>query len=229
MTVIAAFKFKEDMWVAADRETSKWADYQRSDYLNNSKLIRFTHGIVATCGYRSFKHTLTAFKKQNSEAAESSFETEEDVFAFFQAFHIYMKENFELKSPDDTAKFSDNSFMVVTPKHIYAVASDLSICIYDNIYAMGSGGHLMFGGIHCLSQVLDDPREIIHRAYEVPIKFGYGCGGEVEIINVTQTLKDEALKEAALKEKKEKPPKNKKNKSVKKQKASAPLKMVASL
>jgi hypothetical protein len=97
---------------------------------------------------------------------------------------------------------------------------------------MGSGGDYMLGGIHCLSQVLDDPREIIHRAYEVPIKFGYGCGGEVEIINVTQTVAEAALNEEQEKtiQKKKKP--DKKKKEIKAQKALSStenLKMAASL
>jgi len=201
MTIVAALYKNNEMWVMGDRMTT-WGEYfQRTDSHNNGKFVRFRHAYIGIAGRILYANALqywvdnqskTRFKKH----VNSHFKTESEVHDFFQEFFKFITEHYGLgaAASDDVAKMSNASFLLATPDSIYDVSACRDITTFKNYSAIGSGADTAIAAIDALYPVVKNPNEILTRAYVTTCKLISGCGGEMELINVTQALKGNTAK-----------------------------------
>jgi len=190
MTVIAALKREDEIWMASDQETTYY-DLGRADQLNASKIIPYKNALIATSGMALFKNALRYYAATKKEAYKAKFESETDVMDFFFKFHAFMKEKYGMGNAknDEVEKLSHNSFMVVTHELIYQVSCARDVATYQNFTAIGNGSEIVLGAIHALLPIIDSPAQILEKALAASCHFKHGCGGEIELVHVPSALK----------------------------------------
>lgn len=189
MTIVTALKKGDEIWMAADRETTYGYSFARSDQANGSKIVPFKNALIATSGLALYKNALRYYS-QDPDIYKTSFENEEEVMNFFFQFHGFMKEKYGLGGAknDEVEKLSYNSFLLVTESLIYQVSCARDVAVFENYTAIGNGDELALGAMHSLIPLLEDPAEILKRSVETACQFKHGCGGQVDIVNVTRTV-----------------------------------------
>lgn len=194
MTVVAALIKNGQTWMVGDHLTS-WHDFQRADQANGGKIIRFKNALIGFCGRTLFGNALQYWvdnkdKPSYKKYYNNRFATETDVHDFFYQYYDFMKKWYGLggAGQDDVAKIQYATFLVVTKTKIYEVSSCRDINSFDNFSAIGSGKDLIVSAIHALDPVLKKPDEVLSRAYQTCVSLMSGCGGDMELVNVTASL-----------------------------------------
>ncbi len=189
MTVIAALKKDDEIWLAADRLTS-WGSFVRTDLANGTKLARYKNAIIGSSGRSLYGNALRYCANEYPKMYSSPFENEDDVFKFFFQFYDFVKKNYNLGSSEtnDVSRLSHSQFMVVTSSRIFQISSCRDVTEFANFDAIGSGHEIIMGAIDALNGVLDDPQEILRRAFATCCRYIDNCGGEIELLNVTREL-----------------------------------------
>lgn len=189
MSIIAALKKSGQIWVIADRQIT-WGYTARNDFPDFSKIVRFKNGYVGHAGTCVYGTALSYLAAKNPEMYEASFDTRWDVLDFFFKYYDFLKNNFSLggSKENEVSRIGDSEFLVVTRDKIFEVSSNRDVTEFSNFTAIGSGTRITLGAIHALNDLLDDPQEILTRAYETCCSYDNYCGGEIELLNVTQAL-----------------------------------------
>lgn len=186
MTIIAAYKKDNNVWLVSDRQTN-WGHFARRDQVNGAKFVKFKYAMVATTGSAAFKNGLRAFMESDWEINETRFNRESDVAAFFFKFHNFMNEHYGVDKAQ--AGDAENQFLVVTADAIYNISAYPDVIEFDNFTAIGSGAEVFQGALLGAEPYVSDAGALLARAYDICCQFLEGCGGEADILNVTKTLK----------------------------------------
>lgn len=193
MTIIAAMKKDGQVWMVSDQLTS-WGSFVRSDSTRVGKVRALKHALIGTAGRVIYNNALGLAARKDSKFYNMRFDNEEDVLEFYVAFFKFMQDQFKLGNSDanEVQRLSWSQFLIVTPSKMFTVSAYRDVMEYDNYAAIGSGEELMYGAMHALNGFLQDPKEILERAYETTIHFVSNCGGPLKICNVAEALKAEA-------------------------------------
>ena len=188
MTIIAAVRKHNDVWMMADSQTS-WSDLARSD-ADRSKIIKLDNALIGVTGRALFNNALEFFLDLNPELFAAKFDGALDVSRFFSMFYKFLKDEFGLggAQSNDVAVINYSGFLVATPDKIFVVGSDRSVSVFDNYAAVGSGSDITLGVMHALNDLLSDPAEILQRAFDTCCHFMTSCGGEMRLMNVRDYL-----------------------------------------
>lgn len=191
MTIVAALKHNNEIWMAADRQTTFNYDFARDDSINASKIVPYKNALIATSGLSLYKNALKYYAASNKIAYSTKFDTETDVMDFFFKFHAFMKDKYGLGNAknDEVEKLSYNSFLVVTETLIYQISCARDVATYENYTAIGNGAEIVLGAIHVLRPLINDPAIILEKAVNAGCHFKHGCGGEIDLIHVQSALK----------------------------------------
>ena len=76
----------------------------------------------------------------------------------------------------------DASFLVVTKKRIFYVASDTSVTEFHKFHAIGSGCDFAIGAMGVLYEQKLKAKDIAYKAVETAIEHNIYCGGDIEIM-----------------------------------------------
>lgn len=198
MTIIAAMRKNNEIWMASDRESSSY-DFGRSDQVHGSKIVPFKNALIGTSGLALFKNALKYYSKTEKGIYNSRFDGETDVMDFFFKFHAFMKKKYGLGSAknDDVEKLSYNQFMVVTQDFIYQLSCARDVSTFENYAAIGNGTEIALGAIHVLSPIIESPEEILKKAVSAACHFKLGCGGEIDIVHLPTALRQAKKKSTA--------------------------------
>jgi ATP-dependent HslUV protease, peptidase subunit HslV len=193
MSIIAALKKNGQIWVIADRQIT-WGYTSRNDFPDFSKVVRFKNALIGHAGTCIYGTALSYMAQKKPELFEAKFETKWDVLDFFSEYYTFLKDNFAMggSKENDVSKISDSEFLVITKDKIFEVSSNRDLTEFNNFTAIGSGTRITLGAMHALNELLDDPAEILTRAYQACCKYDNYCGGEIELINVADVLCDQA-------------------------------------
>lgn len=189
MTIIAALKHEDEIWMMSDRLLT-WGYTGRSDLPEFSKIVRFKNAFIGQSGTGVYGTALSYLAEREPKRYKSAFDTRWDVLDFFIHYRTFMQEKFVLgHAKENDVPQMNASFLVVTADKIFEVAGNRDVTEYDNFTAIGCGSEYAVGAMDALYGVLNCPQEILQRAYQTCCKHNIGCGGEIEIINVTRALR----------------------------------------
>lgn len=187
MTILAAVKKNNRVYIGADRITMFGGEYA-TDLVDNCKIMKLRHAYLASSGYTLVNNVIEHLYSKGSEILDNEFRNRADVFQFFLALYGQLKDNYTLvDSGKDTYAAIYNSFLLVTPGHIYGIANNLSVHEYDQYAAYGAGADYALGSLYSIYDVLDDGEEITRVALEAACQFSIYCKEPLDILEVKES------------------------------------------
>ena len=185
MTILVAVKKNGRVFLGADRLTA-FGDQYRTDLVNGSKIIKLKHAYLASSGYGLVYDVIKHLRNARHKMMNNTFSDTVQVFSFFLELYNELKKSYTLvDSGKETYASIYNSFLAVTPKNIYGIATDLSICEYESFVAQGCGYQYAEGCLHGIYDLMDDGFEITRLALEAACRFSVYCKEPLEITDVT--------------------------------------------
>lgn len=201
MSVIVAARYGDHMWMAADRQIN-WGSLSRTDQGNFSKMIRYQNAYIGYVGSILFGTALSFCAERNPAMFEAPFESRNDVLAFFMTYYAFLSKEFGLgkAANNEVGKIKDASFLVVTPQAMFQVTDNRDVTQFDNYAAIGSGSKIAYGVMYALYGSGEPLESILTKSVNGANAFTNNCGGEVELINVAQTLGQQGPSELSYRE-----------------------------
>ena len=177
MTTIVVVKKDGYAAIAADTLTM-WGSMKESSnhIVNNEKILKFQDNYLAFTGSSAFKlvveHWLNKIKKK------PKFDSVENIFASWLAFHTQLKDDYFLRSEDEDSDDFETSRMntlIANPKGIFAVGVLRTVHEYKRFTAYGSGCDYAIGAMQAVYEDENKSAEDIAKiAIEVASEFDDG-------------------------------------------------------
>lgn len=184
MTILVAVKKNGKVYLGSDRITTFGNEYV-TDLVRGSKIIKLKHAYLATSGYSLLDNIIEHLYRNNHKMMDNTFADRSHVFSFFLELYNELKKSFTLVEPGkDTFASMYNVFLVVTPKSIYGVSTNLSVSEYPKFAARGAGSDYSVGCLYGLYDVLDDGMELTRVALEAACHFNVYCKEPLDILEV---------------------------------------------
>ena len=113
----------------------------------------------------------------------------EHIFNFFLELWRHLHDQYQFVNDQCREKDSpfgdlDASFLIANRAGIFKVSQDVSVCRFDQYYAIGSGAYYALGALHQIYDQVDGAAEIARRGVESAIEFDVYCGGEIDLFEV---------------------------------------------
>lgn len=122
----------------------------------------------------------------NHKMMDNTFKDRIQVFSFFLELYNELKKSYTLVEPGkETYASIYNSFLAVTPKDIYGISTNLSVCEYEHFVAKGCGSEYAEGCLYGMYNLIDDGFELTRLALEAACHYSVYCKEPLDIINVT--------------------------------------------
>lgn len=187
MTILVAVKKNGRVFLGSDRITTFGNEYV-TDLVRGSKIIKLKHAYLATSGYSLLDNIIEHLYRSNHKMMENTFADRSHVFSFFLELYNELKRSYTLVEPGkDTFASMYNVFLVVTPKNIYGVSTNLSVSEYPRFAARGAGSDYSVGCLYGLYDVLEDGMELTRMALEAACHFNVYCKEPLDILEVKES------------------------------------------
>lgn len=184
MTILVAVKKNGRVFLGADRITTFGNEYV-TDLVGGSKIMKLKHAYLATSGYTLLDNVIEHLYHSSHKMMENSFKDRAHVFSFFLDLYNELKKSYTLVDPGkDTYATMYNVFLVVTPKSIFGVSTNLSVNEYERFAARGAGSDYSQGCLYGIYDLLDDGFELTRLALEAACHFSIYCKEPLDIIEV---------------------------------------------
>ena len=196
MTILAAMKKNDDVWLMADRAIS-WDNFRRTD-AKLSKIIPLDNALIATSGMFIYNEAMQFMLSAHPELRRAPFRNKNDVIAYFLKFHRFLRETFGQGSAEmnEIAKISGGWFLVVTENGIFEVYPNKSVYEYENFAALGSGSHMATAAMHVLYDREEHAETILTEVFQTVCSYVADCAGEMELVSARQLLRGESASKA---------------------------------
>lgn len=184
MTILVAVKKNGRVFLGADRITTFGNEYV-TDLVGGSKIMKLKNAYLATSGYTLLDNVIEHLYHSSHKMMENSFKDRAHVFSFFLDLYNELKKSYTLVDPGkDTYATMYNVFLVVTPKSIFGVSTNLSVNEYERFAARGAGSDYSQGCLYGIYDLIDDGLELTRLALEAACHFSIYCKEPLDIIEV---------------------------------------------
>lgn len=187
MSVAVAVRKGGRIALATDTQTSFGASRVPLPNLKTSKIQEIGQSLLATTGWGLYENILDDLL---SRRPETELEGRQSIFSFFLGFWKELHDQYPFVKDqcdkEDESPFGslDASFLIVNPFGIFYVGTDMSVTLFEQYYAIGSGSDFALGALAVLYEREDDPQEICRKAVQAAITFDVHCGGEIPVKTV---------------------------------------------
>jgi ATP-dependent protease HslVU (ClpYQ) peptidase subunit len=189
VSIVVAVKKNGQVAVAADTMHSTGSRREHPDNIvQRSKLRRVGRALIGGVGWSVYDNILDHYLA--SRRRPPVLKDERTIFDFFLKFWKVLGDKYQLVNEqtdrDDRSPFCDldSEFMVVNPRGIYHVSSDLSVMQFEKYVAIGSGDKYAYGTLHALYGSRQPALAVARAAAEAAVHFDQSCGGELELVEV---------------------------------------------
>ena len=185
MTILVAVKKNDRVFLGADRITTFGNEYH-TDLVGGQKIIKLKNAYLATSGYTLLDNVIEHLVTTNHKMMDNGFKNRADVFAFFLELYGELKKSYTLvDTGKDTYAGIYNVFLIVTPRAIYGISNNLSVCEYPEYVAKGAGSDYSLGCLYGLYESIDNGAELVRLSLEAACHFSVYCKEPLDIIEVS--------------------------------------------
>jgi ATP-dependent protease HslVU (ClpYQ) peptidase subunit len=189
VSIVVAVKKGGRVAVAADTMHATGSRREHPDnVVQRSKLRRVGRSLIGGVGWTVYDNILDHYLA--SQKRTPSLKDERAIFAFFLKFWRSLRDKYQVVNdqPDreDHSPFCDldSEFLVVNPRGIFHVASDLSVMQFQKYVAVGSGDRYAYGALHALYDSRQPAERIARQAAMAAVHYDQSCGGELEVMRL---------------------------------------------
>jgi ATP-dependent HslUV protease subunit HslV len=187
MSIAVAVKKNGVIAVAADTQEN-FGDRKvlRTNH-RSEKILRVGGSFLAATGWGLYDNVLRDYL---ARSRPPRFAGSGEVFRFFVKLWKDLRARYTLVNDqaheDDPTPFADldSSFLIVNPTGIYQVSGNMSVSVFEEYYAVGSGSPYALGAMSALYATDLDAEAIARTACRVAIEFDVFCGGDVDLFSV---------------------------------------------
>lgn len=158
-----------------------------ADLAGRSKVRRVGGSLIGLAGWSVYQNIFGHYvAKQRVPALKD----EAAIFAFFLKFWKVLREQYPFvkdqpEGADTPFSDLDSSFLIANRWGLFDVHGNLTVWRHKEHCAIGSGALYAFGALHVLYPQLNSAKEIARQAVEAAIRFDDGCGGPIEVLEVS--------------------------------------------
>jgi ATP-dependent protease HslVU (ClpYQ) peptidase subunit len=186
MTILVAVKKNGKVFLGADRITTFGNEYF-TDLVGGSKIMKLKHAYLATSGYTLLDNVLEHLHSTKHKMMENTFRTRAEVFQFFLELYSEMKKAYTLvDTGKETYAGIYNVFLIVTPKNIYGVSTNMSVHEYAQYAAKGAGSDYSLGCLYGVYDSVNDGHELVRLGLEAACHFSIYCREPLDVIEVRE-------------------------------------------
>ena len=184
MSVVAVVKKGKDVILASDTVMTFGSNKSCPGNVKISKVRRIGVALLASTGWGLYDNILTDYLDRKKTVRLNS---EKEVFRFFLGLWDALHKKYpfvkdQCEENDSPFGDLDASFLVVTKKRIFYVASDTSVTEFHKFHAIGSGCDFAIGAMGVLYEQKLKAKDIAYKAVETAIEHNIYCGGDLEIM-----------------------------------------------
>ncbi len=186
MSIVVAVKKNGNVAVAADTMHSSGTRREHPDNLiERSKLKKIGRSWLGGVGWSVYDNIIDHYLRSYKRAP--ALRNEQDIFVFFLKFWRVLRDKYQVVNDqpdrDDRSPFCDldSEFIVVNPRGIFTVASDLTVMEFEKFVAIGSGDKYAYGALHALYDSRRSADAIARQAAEAAVHFDQSCGGTIDV------------------------------------------------
>ncbi len=152
MSTVVAVKKAGSVAIAADT-LSMWGNMKESSahIANHGKILKFQDTYLAFTGSATFKLVVEHWLRK--ARLKPKFDSVENIFDAWLAFHRQLKEEYYLRPDDDDADEFESSRMnvlIANAHGIFSVGVLRSVTEYNRFSAFGSGGDFAVGAMRAV-------------------------------------------------------------------------------
>jgi len=183
MSIVVAVRKGPRIGLASDTQTSFGSSRIPIDNLRTQKVREVGRSLVAAAGWGLYENILEDFLARRRRA---ELDTRAAIFAFFMGFWKELHQHYSFVKDqadrEDDSPFGnlDTSFLIVNRNGLFHVGPDMSVTVFEQYYAIGSGADFSLGALSVLYPSDAPVEDICRRAVEAAIAFDVHCGGEVD-------------------------------------------------
>jgi len=187
MSVAVAVKKGESIALATDSLTSFGSMQLPSENLSPTKVVKCGASWIAGTGWSKYDLILRDYIGRTKRPPK--LDNDIAIFRFFHTLWGDLQKRYSLvneQADDKDSPFGDldSSFLIVSPKGIFYVASDMSVTEFDRYFAIGSGQDYALGACHVLGSTRQSAAKVASTAAEAACAYDAYCGGEINIVEV---------------------------------------------
>lgn len=191
MTVIMAIKKDGEIWVGADRRINYDHFIVDPTQDQDSKLVHLNHAIIGGAGDITIRNFLELFVSRGVNK-EFLFSGKLSVMEFFISFKKFLKRHAGLGDADSNQvqNLQNTDWLIATRTHLFEMNEDGGILDTGNLCVVGCG---QLTARPILSYLMENhpelsAEEMLRRAYKIVLRYDGGCGGDLQVVNLTKTL-----------------------------------------
>jgi ATP-dependent protease HslVU (ClpYQ) peptidase subunit len=177
MTIIAALRQDGHVYIGADRQ---WTSYYHATN-EHGKLTKLGNAIIGITGIGAYKSILE-YAAVQEQFKDYQFTDRNSVTLFAMEFYKWVKDNFHHGNAEaDSLPDLSTTFLIGTPKKIFAMYGHLGVMEYAHYFADGCGRDYAYGSLFTSS---GDPKARLKIALQAAGSMSTGCGAPYDIIEV---------------------------------------------
>jgi ATP-dependent HslUV protease subunit HslV len=152
-----------------------------------TKVRRIGSSYLAVTGWGLYENIFTDYL---ARAGRPRLGNERDIFRFFVKFWKELREKYPFVNDqahqDDRTPFADldAAFLVVNRRGIFHVSGNMTVTVFEQYAAIGSGADYALGALHALYDLDLDAQALVQRACGAALAFNIYCGGQIDVIEV---------------------------------------------
>lgn len=188
MTLIAAIKTENSIWISADSRIVA-GNYKTDIVLpNDNKIVGLKHAFIGCAGDISGRNYFELYSKRQN-VFEYKFKDRVSVFEFFTKFKIYLKS--ELLLPESQIEELEIEWLVVTENKMFVFDNNHCVLEFFDYCAIGSGAEAAKGVLQYILLFNDKltPRIALLRTQEAVCTNNVSCGGKQTCFNASKFIK----------------------------------------
>ena len=188
MSVAVAVSKEGRVALAADSQTSFGSERVPPQNRIEMKFLKVGNAYLACTGWTLYANILSDVLARRRSVPR--LDDELSIFRFFNDFWRLLHDRYSFvndQSDDaDDSPFGslDSSFMVVSPKGIFSVSTDLAVARFERYFAIGSGSNYAVGAMHALYDSEADAAAIAEFAVQAAIDHDIYCGPPVNRVSL---------------------------------------------
>lgn len=181
MSIAVAVEKEDSYALAVDSQTTFGNLRLPYENLQPLKMIEVGDTWLSFTGWSLYDNILRDYLRRKRIP---QFTGESEIFSFFIGLWRELHEVYSFvrdRPEDDVSPFGelDAQFLLVNPRGIFHVSTDMSVNRTSRFHAIGSGMEYSLGALHALYPTDLDARTVAERAAEAAVAFDVHCGGTI--------------------------------------------------
>lgn len=191
MSIAVAVRKNARIALATDSQTNLGSERVPVANLSGPKYMQIGDAYLAATGWTLYSNILADVLARRRGVPR--LDSEANIFKFFTRLweDLHERYNFVKDQADDAdSPFGslDSTFLVLSARGIFGVASDLSVLRYERYFAIGSGAPVALGAVHALYDSDADAQSIARSAAGAAIDHDVYCGHPIHVAAVRERV-----------------------------------------